>query len=358
LVRAALLDARAESRAAHGDPAGAIADVHAALLHAGSDRSRRLARLATLTSGAQDLPRAAELAELAVVEAGGDDAARALALETSAILDMNLDRADRARARSEESLALHRRLGDARGVARILDGRAMATFLDGRITDGVELFGRVAQLFADSGDLLRVVTPRSTRGHGLVFADLPAAGLTETEAALRLARELDSPEGQAYALWHRSEALSGLGRTDEAEQDAHEALRIAHTTGHRGWTATAHRALGIARQTAGDLDAAARAFADSAAVAGDALTLFAAWAAARSALVAVASGSYAGAESQVARALAVGPPLGRHEARLAEVELAAACGADGVRGLAAAALVQAERDGYHVLVPRLRILSR
>ena len=356
-VRATLLDARAESRAAHGDPAGAIADVHAALLDTGPDRSRRLARLATLTSGAQDLRRAAELAELAVVESGDDEAARALALETSAILDMNLDRADRARTRAEEALALYRRLGDARGVARILDGRAMATFLDGRITEGVGLFGRVAGLFADSGDLLRVVTPRSTRGHGLVFADRAAEGLAETEAALRLARELDAPEGQAYALWHRSEALSGLGRTDEAELDAQEALRIARAAGHRGWTATAHRALGIARQTAGELDAAAQAFADSAAVAGDALTLFAAWAAARSAQVAVARGAYVRAEPLVARALAIGPPLGRHEARLAEVELAVARGADDVAARAAAALARARQDGYHVLVSRLCILS-
>jgi DNA-binding SARP family transcriptional activator len=357
-VCAALLDARAESRAAHGDPAGAIADVHTALLDAGGpDRSRRLARLAMLTSGAQDLRRAAELAELAVVEAGDDAAARALALETSAILDMNLDRAERAGTRAQQSLELYRALGDARGVARILDGRAMATFLDGRITEGVALFGRVAQLFEDSGDLLRVVTPRSTRGHGLVFAARAADGLAETDAALRLARELDAPEGQAYALWHRSEALSGLGRTDEAEQDAREALRIARAAGHRGWTATAHRALGIAWQTAGELDEAARAFADQAEVAGDALTLFACWAAARSALVAIGREAPAAAEPLVRRALAVGPPLGHHEARLAEVELAAVRGVDDHLALAAAALAAAERAGYAALVPRLRHLS-
>ena len=65
-----------------------------------------------------------------------------------------------------------------------------------------------------------------------VFAGEPAAGLAEADAALRLARELDTAEGQAYALWHRSEALSALGRADEAEADAREALRLAE--GHRG----------------------------------------------------------------------------------------------------------------------------
>jgi hypothetical protein len=82
-------------------------------------------------------------AGVAVVEAGHDRAACVLALETAAILDVSLDRPDRpdrAGERSEEALGLHRALGDARGVARILDGRAMATLLDGRIADDVALF--------------------------------------------------------------------------------------------------------------------------------------------------------------------------------------------------------------------------
>ena len=271
---------------------------------------------------------------------------------------MNLDRAERARALSEESLRLYRRLGDARGAARILDGRAMATFLDGRITAGVALFGRVAGLFADSGDLLRVVTPRSTRGHGLVFADRAAEGLAETDAALRLARELDAPEGQAYALWHRSEALSALGRTEEAEDAARSALRIARAAGHRGWTATAHRALGIAWQSAGKLDEAGREFAESAEVAGDVLTLFASWAAARSALVAIERGALDAALPLVERALGTGPPLGHHEARLAQVELAAARGEDRARKLATQELELARETGYAALVPRLQELAQ
>src|SRR5882757_6135687 len=264
---------------------------------------------------------------------------------------------DHARIRSEEALALHRRLGDAQGVARILDGRAMATFLDGHISRAVEMFGRAAQLFEDAGELLRVVTPRSTLGHGLVFLAQPADGLTETTAALLLARDIDAPEGQAYALWHRSEALSGLGRGEEAEDDAREALRIAVSIDHRGWTATAYRALGIAMQTLDRLDDAAAAFQSSAAAAGDTLTLFASWAAARSALVALRCGSPAHAARHVERALALGPPLGHYEARLAEVELAAARGADDVSVLAAGALTAAQTGGHLVSVPQLAKLA-
>jgi DNA-binding SARP family transcriptional activator len=352
-VRADLLALRAEAGAVHGDPA-AITDLRDALALTGvaALRSRRLSRLAMLTFGAEDPRRASELVELALVEAGEDVAARALALETAAILDMNLDRPTRAGERAESALALYRTLGDARGVARILDGRAMATFLDGRISEGVEVFGRVAQLLTDSGELLRIVTPRSTRGHGLVFMGRPDEGLAETSVALQLARDLDAPDSQAYALWHRSESLAGLGRADEAEADAREALAIARALGHRGWTATAYRALGIALTERGELEEAAAAFAASAQTAGESLTLFAAWAAARCALTAIARGALDGVDAMVTRAL-TGPPIGHYEARLAAVELLAARDDPGTSERAGAALALAREGGHIVSVERL-----
>jgi tetratricopeptide (TPR) repeat protein len=357
--RTRLLDVRAEARAAHGDVEGALADLRAALDASGpgADRSRRLSRLAMVTMGARDPGRAAELAELALVEAGGDDGARSVALETAAILDMNLGRPERAAARAGDALALHRRRGDGPGVARILDGRAMATFLDGRITEGVGLFDRVATLFEDSGDLLRAVTPRSTRGHGLLFLGRAADGLADTSAALQLARDLDAPEGQAYALWHRSEVLSGLGRAEEGEADAREALRIARRVAHRGWTATAWMSLGLALHRQGRLDEAAAALRTAGEVAGDGLTLFASMSAARAALVAVAQGRLDDAAAAVARALGTGPRLGHYEARWAAVELAAARGAPGVREQAAAALAAARAGGHLVSASRLAELA-
>jgi DNA-binding SARP family transcriptional activator/tetratricopeptide (TPR) repeat protein len=357
-VCADLLEVRAEARAVHGDVDGALTDLHAALrTDPTGHRARRLARLAMLTFGARDARRAADLAEMAVAVAeGDDDQSRAIALETAAIVDMNEGHTDRATARWDTALRLYRRHGDARGVARILDGQAMATFLDGRISDAVVLFDRVAGLFTDAGDLLRVVTPRSTRGHGLVFLGRAEAGLEDASAALRLAVDLDAPEGQTYALWHRSEALSALGRLDEAEADARRALSIARSAAHRGWTATAYRALGIALHARDEPDEAAAAFAASAEAAGTELALFACWAAARRALVAVAVGRFADAESLVAQAMATGPPLGRYEARLAAVELAYATGDPGAAAAAGAALAAARAGGHIQSATRLAAL--
>jgi DNA-binding SARP family transcriptional activator/tetratricopeptide (TPR) repeat protein len=354
----ALRKVRAQARSRRGDIPGARDDLRAALAGhpGGPQRATVLAQLAVLASGADDLVRAAELVELAIVEAGQEPAARAEALEVGAVLDMNLDRGRRARERSGEALEIYQRLGDSRGTARILDARAMAAFLDGNIRTGTGLLGAAANLFEDSGDLTRLVTPRSTEGHGLVFLDRPAEGLAATSAALEVARTLGHPEGQAYALWHRSEALSALGRNEEAVAEGREALDIAQRIGHRGWTATAWRAIGVGQQSAGDLEPALASYTESLQLS-DNLDLFGCWAAARSAIVLVALRRLDEAEPLVRRAMVLGPPLGRYEARLAEVELAAARSGGAAAGLARTAFDLAEEGGCLAHVARLGQLA-
>ncbi|MGH3440689.1 MAG: hypothetical protein ACRDUY_01325, partial [Nitriliruptorales bacterium] len=231
--RAWLFELRAEARSRTDDLAGARADLREAiaLRSGGPDRARSLARLAMLESGADDLEHAEELATRALTESRADKRVRAQALSVAAIIDMNLGHEERATTRSDEALRLFSELGDARGVADILDGRAMATFLAGHITEAVEAFDRVAGDFEDQGELLRVVTPRSTRGHGLLFMDRPDEGLVETEEALALARTLGHAEGVSYAQWHRTEVLAGLARSEEAEAAADEALTTARNLG-------------------------------------------------------------------------------------------------------------------------------
>lgn len=356
-ARSALLEVRAEVRATTGDLPGARDDLRGALAGAASGprRSHLLARMALLASGAEDLARAEEVAELALAEAGSDPAARAQALSVAAIIDMNADRQDQARQRSDEALELFRATGNARGIADVLDGRAMAAFMSGDVRGAVPAFDRVARLFEDSGDLLRVGTPRSTRGHALTFMAKPAEGLADATAALELARALGHAEGEAYAGWHRSEALAALGRAGEATESATAALAIAERVGHREWTAACLRGLGIARQAAGDLDAAETAFRRSLATS-EHLPLFAAWAAARTALVLIARGDLAAAAPFVARALAEGPEVSRYETRLAAAELAVASGDPAAGEAVGAALELAERGGHLASAERLREL--
>ncbi|HWD71848.1 MAG TPA: BTAD domain-containing putative transcriptional regulator [Actinomycetota bacterium] len=357
-VRSSLLEVRAEARATTGDLVGAREDLRGALAGApgGTRRSHLLTRMALLASGSEDLARASELAELAMAEAGRDPAARAEALSVAAIIDMNADRRVRAGQRSEEALELFRRAGHARGIADVLDGRAMATFLGGNIRGAAVAFDRVARLFEDSGDLLRVGTPRSTRGHALTFMARPREGLADARAALELARTLGHSEGEAYALWHCSEALSALGSPGEALEAATAALGIAERIGHREWTAASLRAVGIARQAAGDLSGAEAAFRRSLATSEN-LSLFAGWASARIALVLVAGGDAAGSAPHVARSLAEGPELSRYEGRLARAEVAVASGDASASQIVAEALALAEKGGHLLGARRLAELK-
>lgn len=357
MTAAELHETRAQARARLGDFAGARDDLRAALAAqgAGPARARVLGRLAMLASGADDIVRAAELAELAVVEAGRDPAAQAQALEIASVLDMNLDRTERAAERSAEALRLYHQLGDANGIARILDARAMATFLDGDVRGGAAALQKAADLFEDSGDLIRVVTPRSTSGHALVFAGRSAEGLIAASAALDLARTLGHPEGQTYAHWHCAEALAALNRPAEALTEATAALAIATELGHRGWSATAWRAVGIAHESGGDLNEALRAFLESLDLS-DNLGLFASWAAARAASTLVALGEFERARALVDRALAEGPQLAGYEARLAQVELAAATGDAHAAKLARMALDLAHAGGVAQGCDRLEAL--
>ncbi len=354
-AKARLLEIRGQARHRVGLLAGARDDLRAALAlqPPGPPRARVLARLAMLSAGADDIERAAALAELALVEAGADPATHARALEVASVLDMNLEREDRAAHRASRALALYEGLGDANGMARVLDARAMAQFLGGDVGGGEAALRRAADLFEDSGDLVRVMTPRSTAGHALVFAGQPAPGLARVDEALGLARTLGHPEGLAYALWHRAEALVALGRGEEAVAEAAEALITATRIGHRGLTATAWRATGLAAHQLGDLDAALRAFRTSLEIS-EHLGLFACWAAARAAMVLVLTGAPEQALPLARRALAQGPALGHYEARWARVEVAEALGDPSAPVLAQEALSLMEAGGVVQGRDRLR----
>ena len=348
-LTAELLGVRAEARGRAGQLVDARADLRAALRTTTSapQRGRLLARLAMLSSGADDLRHAAELAELALVAAGSDAAARAAALAVAAVVDMNLQHEERASIRAEEARRLYLDLGDAHGVADVLDARAMAGFLGGGIRAGITRFAQVARLYTDLGDLLRAVTPWSTRAHALLFAGDPATALADSDRALDLACDLGAAEAETYARWHRSEVLTGCLRIEEALEESRQAQAIAERLAHRGWTATALRAQGIALRAAGDPAAAEAAFRCSLAAA-DGLPLFTCWAHAQLALALLEQGRLDEADEHVASALGVGPPLGQYEARLARARLALARG-DADAGAITRDVVRLARAGGHAL---------
>lgn len=315
-------------------------------------RSLALSRMAAYAAGADDYRRASRLAELAVAEASDDPPARAEALAAMAVIDMNLGRLEEGERRADEAFAIFDRLSDHHGRARILDLRAMLTFLAGHIRAGVAAFGDVADLFEESGDLVRSITPRSTRGHGLVHMERARDGLAEIDRALEIAQDLRHREMTGYCLWHRSEALAALGSGEEALADAEASLRIARELGHREWTAAALRAVGIARTVLEGAQAAEAAFREALAAA-EGLPLCESWAAARLALALVARGKLDEAERMAEVALAGPVPHSLFEARLAQAEVLAARGAVEAVAVIRRSLTLAIEEGHLTSARRL-----
>ena len=358
IVRTSLLEVRAETLARKGELEPARDDLRAALATAksGPVRSRLLTRLAQLTFGAEDLLRASELADLALAEAGDDLGARARAMYVRALVDLNLDRNALADARFDEALALFTSVGDAAGVADIVEARAMTTFGSGDITGGIEQFDRAAKLFTDSGNLLRAVWPRSTGGHGLHFAGRPSEGLVETSAALELSRRLAYAEGEAMTCWHHAEVLVGCRRANEALEVAEAGLALGRRIGHRGSMATTSLAVGVAHAALGDHAAAIAAFQESLRISGESFVMFRCWGQARLAQVLLEQGRLDEAAIHIDRALAAGPDLARYESRLARCELAVRGGDHDAEALIEEALAIAVRGGHAVTATRLQQL--
>ncbi|HWD71363.1 MAG TPA: BTAD domain-containing putative transcriptional regulator [Actinomycetota bacterium] len=346
-LRSALLETRAEGRAYQGDLGRAREDLRAALeaRRSGPERSQVLARLAELTSGSEDYVRAGELIELALTEAGSDRAARAQALAVASILDINTDRLDRGQARADEALALFEQIGDAHGVARIMDVRALNTLFEGNLREAVGMCDRVARLFEDSGQLLRVREPRVSRGMALSWMGRAEEGLSDIEAALELERTLGRPDGEAYCLWARSEALCTLGRLDEARASAETAIDISRRIGHREWITLALTALGVACQMEGDLDAGEAAMRQAVEAAGD-MPFISSVARMRLASILVDRGDLASAETYVTQAMRGAIPLLHLELGLIKARIALLRDDPEAEAIAVETLALAEAHGW------------
>ncbi len=357
-VRATLLEVRAETLARKGVFDGARDDLRNALAATTERpaRSRLLTRLAQLSFGAEDLLRARELADLALAEAGDDPGARARATYVRALVDMNIGRPELAEDGFGEALGLFTSVGDAAGMADIVEARAMTTFgID--IIGGIEQFDRAARLFTDSGNLLRVVWPRSTRGYGLHFAGRPLEGLEETSAALELARRLGYAEGEAMTLYHHAEVLVGCGRADEALLNAETGLALGRRLGHHASMATTSLALGVAHAALDHPVDAIAAFQESLRISGAHLNvLFRCWGHARLALVLLDQGRLDDAATHIDEALALGPDLAQYEARLARCELAVRRHDNDAGALVDEALELAVAGGHAVTAVRLEQL--
>ncbi len=345
-LAAELLEVRAEARARTGRIAEAREDLRTALsgVLSGPARSQLLSRLALLISGADDYAHAGELVELALTEAGTDLPARARALAVGTMIEGNLGNLDRADLLAGQALELFRRLEDANGAADILELQGLNLVYAGRLTEGVALLGRVAELFRDAGKLMRIGPTVTFRAVGLRMMLRLEDAIDELDELLELELQLGSAEGECWCRTVRTLILADLGRIDEAKREGREALRIARAIDHRELLSGSLLNFGYACQMDGDLDGAMPFIAESAEVAAR-LPAFLCFAESGMARIEVSRGNLDAAESHVKAAMAAGFPFAMYQAELAHAELMVARGDAEAPGRIAAYLSSAESGG-------------
>jgi tetratricopeptide (TPR) repeat protein len=238
-------------------------------------------------------------------------------------------------------------------MAGVVEAQALATFLQGPLPEAAHLSERSARLFADIGDLLRVIVPRCTLGLVLTWMGRPEEGLSSVDDALELARTLGAPEQEAWCLWNRSHALAKLLRFEEARLTAESSLAIARSLHHQELTAAALLALGLALEAARDLPAAEATLRESLETARG-RPIFSSFAAIGLATILIYQGNLDAAEQYVAAAMDEGPPVSHYEARLALARIAAARNDPRASEMAAEALESARAGGHLASVAELR----
>ena len=359
-ARALLLGTRAEVHRRRGLLDEARTDMNAVLESCGdaASRSRALAELAILESRSASVARGEELVELAIAEAQGRPGPLGQALAAGAIIDLPAGNLARAERRFGRARRLPEEAGEIQGSARLLYWQAMTSYMAGRLREAATRLGDLARLPALPAEVLRLWSPRATRGHVLAILGKPQAGLAEIEETLGWAEAARYPAIQSECLWRGSEVLAFAGRAGEAAESAEQALAIATRLRHAGCTAAALRGLGMAWDAAGVPDRAEQAFRRSLRAA-EGNPFFAAWASARLGACLARQGRPQDAAPHIRAALSSGTPLTGYEARWAHAELLAARGEnEACRAAAAEALQAAQDGGYLILVPRLRELAR
>ena len=166
----------------------------------------------------------------------------------------NTGRIQEALRAHQEALRLFEAQADRQGMAEALEMLGAASFFMGDPAGAVKEFkGRVIELFRSLGDRQRLSFTLAARALNVAPETIEStfsALLTreecvqDTEEARLLARQTNSPSGQAFVEMVSTNVLSSFGAFGPALAHAHEALHIATSIEHQEWIAASNGALG------------------------------------------------------------------------------------------------------------------
>ena len=166
----------------------------------------------------------------------------------------NTGRIQEALEAHQEALRLFEMRADRQGMAQTLEMLGMAHYFTGDPARTVkDFFGRAIELFRSLGDSQSLFSTLAARAMDSApetiestFSALRTRDecVQDAEEALLLARQTNSPSGQAFVEMATTYVLSSFGAFGPALAHAHEALRIATTIERQEWIAATYGALG------------------------------------------------------------------------------------------------------------------
>jgi adenylate cyclase len=246
-----------------GDFEGALADYESALQLAGSTGERAAEHSewrALLDLGrlwaSRDYNRAHHYFQRALDLAHriGDPAVLAGSLNWMGNWYLNQETPRAGIEHHREALEIFEQAGDRRGLAATLDLLGIASLLGGDITAGVGYYDRAIPLFRELDDQPSLASSLTGRGHAgcstytmltLVSSTVPIHPWRDFEEAIRIAREIGSPAGEAWVLWSQGLLHIVQGRYGQAMEAIHSGADIASQIGHREWIVANGCALGV-----------------------------------------------------------------------------------------------------------------
>ncbi len=156
------------------------------------------------------------------------------------------------------ALDLWRRFGVASRQAEIENDLGRRALDRGELAAAERLFLSAGALWRATGDVESVSTSLSNLASVYIFAGEPDLALDATDEATAFLPTDAAPEPRAEILGRRSEALAGLGRTEEAEAAATESLALYRQSGNPLRIALGQRRLGRYAYAGGRYEEAAR----------------------------------------------------------------------------------------------------
>jgi tetratricopeptide (TPR) repeat protein len=165
---------------------------------------------------------------------GGEPAARAKLLNGAGFRAMDQGDYATATAWHEEALALHRALGNERGVADALLGLGLVAMGQGDLDRAVSLLEEAAGLFRAIGDERRTADALFDLGIAAQQRGEQERAAALYEEVLAVYRAIGDQQGIAYALMGLSTVAREQGDRRRAMAHVAEALAICRTIGDRG----------------------------------------------------------------------------------------------------------------------------